>query len=129
MVLAFWGDLRSEADVAAQLGSKSYGTPISAVSRLAQNRRYFVTTESLTATSLKDYLLAGTPIIVRVWTAMLPYWLVETSHVVVVVDCNHDGVLVNDPSFTDHPRFITWDAFLAAWAEFDETSVIILPNR
>jgi ABC-type bacteriocin/lantibiotic exporter with double-glycine peptidase domain len=128
MVLAFYGDKRSEMDVATQLESKQYGAPISAASRIARDRRYFVTISSLTEAELKVRLSAGTPVIARVWTAMLPDWQTQTSHVVVVIGYTHDGVFVNDPAFREHPRFIPRDAFLAAWAEFDETAVLILQN-
>ena len=67
----------------------------------------------------------GLPIIVRVWTAMLDYWPVTTSHVVVVVGYDNTFVFINDPAFAAAPQSVLWDAFLAAWAEYDETAVII----
>jgi len=128
MVLAFYGDLRRESDIATQLGTKPYGTPISAVSRITQDRRYVATTVSLTDMLLKSHLDRGNPIIARVWTAMLSGWTVTTSHVLVVIGYDDEGVFVNDPAFAQHPRFVAWDAFLASWAEFDETSVILTPR-
>ncbi len=35
MILAFWGDPRPESQIAAQLGTKPFGTPISNVVRLS----------------------------------------------------------------------------------------------
>ena len=56
---------------------------------------------------------------------MLDYWDQVTSHVVVVIGCDKQGVVINDPSLPDGGRAISWDVFLAAWAEFDETAVVI----
>ena len=39
VVLAYWGDLRDEAGLARQLGTKRHGTPVSAVARVALDRR------------------------------------------------------------------------------------------
>lgn len=38
---------------------------------------------------------------------------------------NETAVFLNDPSFSVAPQMVVWDAFLAAWAEYDETAVII----
>ena len=129
MVLAYWGEVRHEADIAQQLGTKRHGTPISAVRRLAQDRRYDVELAVLSDSTLKSLLQNGIPVIVRVWTAMLPNWTVETSHVVVIVGYDDTGVFVNDPGAAAHSLHVAWDAFLAAWAEFDETAVILTPSR
>ena len=50
-----------------------------------RDKGYDVTVGSLTRTTLESYLANGQPVIARVWTAMLDYWNVTTSHVVVVV--------------------------------------------
>jgi uncharacterized protein YvpB len=58
---------------------------------------------------------------------MLDYWEVETSHVVVVIGFDESLVYLNDPAFSLVPQAVLWDAFLAAWAEYDETAVLIIP--
>jgi ABC-type bacteriocin/lantibiotic exporter with double-glycine peptidase domain len=126
MVLAYWGDLHSEAELATLLGSKAYGTPLSNVARL-HVWGYDASLVTLTRPSLEALLDAGMPVIARVWTVMLDYWLVETSHVVLVVGYDENAVFLNDPAFADQMHAVVWDAFLAAWAEFDETAAIIRP--
>lgn len=74
---------------------------------------------------MESYLEAGLPVIVRVWTTMLDYWDVTTSHVVAVVGYDDSSVFINDPAFSNVPQQVVWDALLAAWAEFDETAVVI----
>ncbi len=128
MALAYWGDPRSEAEIAALLGTKPYGTPLSSAARLS-NWGYDTSLVSLSRPELEALLGAGTPVIARIWTVMLDYWPVETSHVVLVIGFNDDHVIVNDPAFADSPRHILWDAFLAAWAEFDEAAIVIRPKE
>jgi hypothetical protein len=44
---------------------------------------------------------------------------------VVVVGYDESVVYLNDPAFASAPQPVVWDAFLAAWAEYDETAVAI----
>lgn len=124
MVLAYGGDRREEAEIAALLGTKSFGTPLSNIQRLSA-WGYAATLTTLTRSQLTALLDEGVPVIVRLWTVMLDYWTVETSHVVVIIGYDTANVYANDPAFPDDARPIGWDAFLAAWAEFDETAVVI----
>ena len=124
MILAYLGDERTEADLATLLGTKEYGTPIRQAERLWQDG-YDVQCCQLARTDLETYLNDGLPVIVRVWTAMLDYWTITTSHVVVIVGYDERSVFLNDPAFSTAPQQVVWDAFLAAWAEYDETAVVI----
>lgn len=126
MVLSFWGDARTEATLSQLLGTKQYGTPIRNAEKL-HDKQYDVFVGSLSRADLESYLTSGQPVIARVWTTMLDYWDVVTSHVVVVVGYDNDKgvVFLNDPSFATAPIPVLWDAFLAAWAEYDEMAVVI----
>jgi len=127
MVLAFWGDERSEAALAGELGTKAYGTPLFNARRL-ESDNYSVVVDALTGEELEQYLRQGQPVIARVWTAMLDYWKVASSHVVVVVGFDETHVFLNDPAFPANTRQVHRDAFLAAWAEYDETAIVISPR-
>jgi ABC-type bacteriocin/lantibiotic exporter with double-glycine peptidase domain len=124
MVLNHLGDARTEADFSKILGTKAYGTPIRNAKRLREDG-YDVEVRQLTRTDLESYIESGLPVIVRVWTLMLGYWNVTTSHVVVVVGYDDNSVFINDPAISNAPQQVVWDAFLAAWAEYDETAVIV----
>jgi predicted double-glycine peptidase len=127
MVLAYWGQSFTEADLATLLGTRAYGTPISNIQRL-ESHGYQVAFGSLTRGQLQAHLLAERPVIARVWTAMLDYWQAEiSSHVVVVVGFDETHVYLNDPAYPDAPQSSVWDGFLAAWAEFDETAGVVFP--
>ena len=61
---------------------------------------------------------------------MLDYWSAEiTSHVVVAVGFDETHIYLNDPALTYTPQAVGWDSFLAAWAEFDETTVTLLSGK
>lgn len=124
MVLAYLGHEKTEAELVQLLKSKSFGTPISNVSRL-RGLGLQITLGAFDRAWLQSQLQVGNAVIARVWTAMLTTWIVETSHVVVVVGFDDLFVYFNDPAFTSAPQVVTWDSFLAAWAEFDETGIII----
>jgi ABC-type bacteriocin/lantibiotic exporter with double-glycine peptidase domain len=124
MVLAYQGDDRTEAEIAALLGTKPYGTPISHVIRLNE-WGYVAVIASLSQPELTLHLDRNTPVIARVWTGFLSHWSQVTSHVVVVVGYNERQVLINDPGTAHTPMAVDWDEFLMAWAEFDEMSVVI----
>ena len=123
-VLSFWGDEQTEARLMPQLGTKRYGTPISNAERL-RDKGYDVLVGPLTRPELESYLTSGQPVITRVWTTMLDYWDAVTSHVVVVAGYDDAVVFLNDPAFATAPIPVLWDAFWAAWAEYDETAVVI----
>ena len=126
-VLAYLGEIRSESALVEILGTKDYGTPIRNVSRL-QNYGYEIELSQLTQNDLINCLENEEPVLTRVWTPMLAYWPIETSHVVVVNGYDNDFVYLIDPGFSIGLQKSSWDGFLAAWAEYDETAVIIRPK-
>ena len=126
MVLAYFGEDRTEENLVQLLGTKLYGTPIRHAEKL-QHYGYKVDIAQLSQTDLEKQLNNGSPVVIRVWTMMLDYWDVETSHVVVVVGYDEEMVFINDPAFPHTPQQVSWDGLLAAWAEYDETAVFITP--
>ncbi len=124
MVMAYWGREIPEKELVHLFETKAFGTPISNVKRL-EKWGYRVNFGTLTENELKIQLLANRPVIVRIWTPMLDYWDIDTSHVIVVVGFDDIQVLVNDPAFAEAPKTVAWNGFLAAWVEFDQTAAII----
>ena len=129
MVLAHWGDLRSETEISRILGTRAFGTPISRIRNLADWGYDVALVYRVQRSALQDYLDTALPVIARVWTAMLDYWQHDSSHVCVLVGYDDDCVIVNDPALSEGYRRVAWDAFLAAWAEFDETAIVVRPMR
>jgi len=127
MVLAYWGRQATEVEIADLLGAQVFGTAISNVARLTR-LGYAIQHSHFDLDRLHRELDDRIPVIVRLWTGFLDYWAVETSHVAVVVGIDDDCVYLNDPAFPDHPQRVAVNSFLAAWAEYDETAVVIKPR-
>lgn len=128
MVLAGLGRDVSEQRIARLLGTKRFGTPISNITSL-QRWGYKVDFQSfLPVDKLKRRIDTGHPVIVQVWPMMLPYWPFNPSgsHVVVMNGYDEQAVFVHDPAMQQPHLAISWDAFLAAWAEFDETAAVVI---
>ena len=126
MILAYWGQRKSETEIAQLLGTDVVGTPISNIEKL-KRWGFKVDFGSLTIEALENQLIAGRPIIARVWTPMLDYWTIDTSHVVVVTGFDEEHIYLNDPAVSEFPKKVLRAGFLAAWAEFDETAAVIYP--
>jgi ABC-type bacteriocin/lantibiotic exporter with double-glycine peptidase domain len=124
MILSYLGNEQSESRLSKLLATKPSGTAISNAKHI-QKLGYQVLIKTLTREEIETYLIENKPIIARIWTAMLDYWTITTSHVVVVVGFDDESVYVNDPSLPTAPKAIAWNAFLAAWAEYDEIAVVI----
>ncbi len=124
MVLAYWGRWMTEAEIASLLGTKVFGTAISNVMRLTR-LGYGVQYGHLDPAQLRQ---EPGPVIVRLWTGFLDYWTVETSHVAVVVGMDDRYVYLNDPACSEYPQRTAIPGSRAAWAEYDETAVIIRPK-
>lgn len=128
MVLAYWNHSISERDVALLLGTKAFGTAFENVEKV-RKLGYSVHFAALSSGQLRAELQRNHPVICRLWTIMLSYWEIETSHVVVAIGFDDDFVYINDPAYPPARRAVLWNEFLAAWAEFDETAAVIYPNR
>jgi len=127
MVLAFYGCERTEAELRALLKTRPGGTsPVQVMWRLPElGFDAYVQTGSQPI--LNEYLSAGRPCIVHVWTQPLPYWEDKVIHALVVVDLTEKGVLVHDPALPAGPTAIPLDAFLHAWAATDYLTIAIRP--
>lgn len=76
---------------------------------------------------LREYLAAGQPCIVHVWTSPLPHWEEEAVHALVVVNLGEENVLVHDPLLATGPTAVPLDAFIRAWAATDYLTIVIQP--
>lgn len=126
MVLAGLGQDVSEQRIARLLQTRRFGTPISRIIRLSR-WGYDVSLDSFSNKRLQFNLDSHTPVIVQLWPQMMTYWTFQPSgsHVAVAVGYDDVAIYLNDPAYPTAPKQLKWDAFLAAWAEFDETAAII----
>lgn len=124
MVLAALGNSHTEKELASVMGSYSFGTPASRITRL-QRLGYQVTYGMGTVVDLRRYLAAGHFPIVYVAADFLPWGDFSGFHALVLASITDSEVSVMDPSLTDGPTTMTLDAFLLTWEEFDNRVAVI----
>lgn len=124
MVIAALGDERSEAQLAAAMGSYEFGTPASRVKRL-NKLGYQVTYGALSFEQLRAALAQGLYPIVFVRADVLPWADFGGFHAVVLTEISEDAVLLHDPAQDEGPTQLPMAHFLLAWEEFDCLATII----
>lgn len=75
--------------------------------------------------ALREMIASKTPLIALVRTSDLPHWPIATNHAVVVTGYETGEILMNDPSFADHPLKVSAEAFELAWMAFDYRYAVI----
>jgi len=126
MVLKYLGVVRSQAELALQLGTRAnIGTPHSHLTRLKSP-----TIDVLYAAGdwddLQQHLEQERPVIVFVQAGELPHWRGRKSrHAVVVVGIGLDTASVLDPASSPKPIDVPVGDFMLAWDEFDNTFAVI----
>lgn len=126
MVLAYLGLNLSEAEVGRTIGAKSFGTPSFAIQKLSKlglqvNYKEWSTSALLTVLGEKR------PLIAFVRTGFLDHWQEDFAHAVVVVGAvDNEQLWVHDPAKATSPLSVSWDGFLAAWAEFGYRGATII---
>jgi len=118
MVLAYLGVSLAEAEVGCTIGAKSFGTPTFAIQKLS-NLGLQVNYKEWSTSALLVVLGQKRPLIAFVRTGFLDYWQEDFAHALVVVGAvDNQQVWVHDPAKENSPIVVSWDGFLAAWAEF-----------
>lgn len=134
MVLAFYGVAITQEQLARLLETDPLiGTPFSRISRLETtrlaNRELFV---EMGKHISWDYLCAivasGKPCITAVDLSFMPYSLVDSRHVVVVVGWDGDSIFVLDPAESVSVIQIAKDGFIAAWTEMECSYASLTPR-
>jgi ABC-type bacteriocin/lantibiotic exporter with double-glycine peptidase domain len=127
MVLAHYGDSRSEDELRRLLGTGSQGTRARDVLRVAA-AGFDVQLHFSSLAAVGAALLAGTPPIVFLDTGPLDYWSSDCPHVAVLVGLDHATVLPNDPYFDTAPQQTSLAGFQAAWACNQHLAAFIRPK-
>jgi len=126
MALAFFGIIKSQKQIAAQIGHiEGAGTPARNITRLSVFGVDVQHSESGTLKNLRQGVEAGAAIIVFVRTGELPYWDKDTPHALVIVGIEADIIYVNDPAFEDAPIAMAMGDFMLAWDEFGSQYAIV----
>lgn len=126
MILTALGASFSETELAKVMGSYSFGTPASRVTRL-ETLGYDVQFGSLTVAELQTGLSVGMPAIVFVRADFLPWADFAGFHALVLVGLIEGEFVLLDPASDAQEKRLSLDGFLFAWEEFDNLAAIIWP--
>ena len=124
MVLAYLGIRQTQAALNRLLGLTSIGTSYSNIRRLTA-LGVGVTLAYGAEEELRAAIERATPPIVFVKTGDLPYWHDNTSHAVVLTGYDDEAVYLNDPAFVANPQRVSWDDFMLAWDELDNSYALV----
>ncbi len=128
MVLAHYGDLRTEAELRSLLGTQSTGTRAGNLMRLS-GPAFEVYLRPSNLVELKQVLAANHPPIVFLKTAALEYWSMDIFHTAVLVGLEPTIVALNDPYFETAPQTAALTSFEKAWAETGQLTTFIRPRK
>jgi ABC-type bacteriocin/lantibiotic exporter with double-glycine peptidase domain len=128
MVLAHYGDVRSEADLRTLLETQLTGTRAGNVIRLSGPAfEVYVRPSNLAA--LQAMLADNQPAIVFLQTGALDYWSMDIFHTAVLIGLDAMTVSLNDPYFATAPQSTSLQSFEKAWAATGQLAALIRPRR
>jgi ABC-type bacteriocin/lantibiotic exporter with double-glycine peptidase domain len=128
MVLAHWGLKRTQAQLAAQLGTDPVvGTPCSRVLRL-RLPSFSIAYQQADLDDIRRWLHQNIPVIALVQTSELAYWSRRSAHAVVIVGARETTVWLHDPAFERAPISVPAADFELAHDAMDNRVVLIRPE-
>jgi len=125
MVLAFYGEYRSEDELRLLFKTRVTGTSPANVMLNLPGIGFDAYVFDGFQTFLRERISEGVPCIVHLWTGPLPHWQDAVIHAVVVTDIAEDTIVINDPVLETPATAVPLGAFLQAWAATDHTLILI----
>lgn len=116
MVLAHYGDIRSEAELRLLFDTKPTGTRAGNLMRLS-SPAFEVHLRPSNLVELQQALVNNHPAIVFVQTGFLEYWSMDIFHTVVLIGLDAAKVALHDPYFATAPQTTSLQSFAKAWAQ------------
>jgi ABC-type bacteriocin/lantibiotic exporter with double-glycine peptidase domain len=125
MILAAYGDERSEEELSRLLKSRDVGTRARNVTFL-ERIGYHVKYGPTDLETVKQELAAGRYVIAFVQADFLSWANFGGLHAIVVVEQVFDNeIMIHDPAQPTGPQRVERDEFLLAWEEFDCTAAVV----
>jgi ABC-type bacteriocin/lantibiotic exporter with double-glycine peptidase domain len=128
MVLAHYGDVRSEADLRSLLDTQPTGTRAGNLMRLS-GPTFEVYLRPSNFAELKSTLANNQPVIVFLKTGALKYWPMDIFHTAVLIGLDETTVALHDPYFGTGPQSTSLQSFEKAWATTGQFAAFIRPRR
>jgi ABC-type bacteriocin/lantibiotic exporter with double-glycine peptidase domain len=128
MVLAHYGDSRTDAELRLLLDTQSTGTRAGNLMRLS-GPAFEVNLRSSSLAELQTVLSENQPPIVFLKTGHLEYWGMDIFHVAVVIGLDPTTVAIQDPYFAAAPQTASLQNFEKAWAATGQFTALIRPRK
>jgi ABC-type bacteriocin/lantibiotic exporter with double-glycine peptidase domain len=128
MVLAHYGDVRTEAELRSLLDTRPTGTRAGNLMRLS-GAAFAVFLRPSNVVELQQALAATQPPIVFLKTGLLEYWSMDIFHTAVLLGLDGVTAALNDPYFATAPQTTSLPSFAKAWAETGQFTAFIQPRQ
>ncbi len=127
MVLAHYGDIRTEGDLRWLLDTQPTGTRAGNTMRLS-GPAYEVYVRPSNLVELQKVLADNQPPIVFLKTGSLEYWTLDIFHTAVLIGLDALTVALDDPFLATAPQTTSLQSFEKAWAQTGQFTAFIRPR-
>jgi ABC-type bacteriocin/lantibiotic exporter with double-glycine peptidase domain len=128
MVLAQFGDVRTEAELRLLLDTQPEGTRAGNLMRLS-GTTIEVHLRRANLVELQTALADDQPPIVFLQTGALEYWTMDIFHTAVLVGLDATTVALHDPYFATAPQTSSLQSFEKAWSQTGQFTAFIRPRQ
>jgi len=128
MVLAHYGESRTEAELRLLLDTQPGGTRAGNIIRLSGSA-FEVYLRPSHLVELQTVLADSQPPIIFLKTGSLEYWSMDIAHTAVLIGLDTGTVTFNDPYFATAPQTTSLRTFENAWARMGEFTAFIRPRK
>jgi ABC-type bacteriocin/lantibiotic exporter with double-glycine peptidase domain len=128
MVLAHYGDIRTEAELRLLLDTHPTGTRAGNMTRLSGSA-FEVYLRPSNLVELQKALADNQPPIVFLKTGSLEYWSMDIFHTVVLIGHDSASVALDDPYFATAPQTTSLQSFEKAWAQTGQFTAFLRPRQ
>jgi ABC-type bacteriocin/lantibiotic exporter with double-glycine peptidase domain len=127
MVLAHFGDIRTEAELRLLLDTQSTGTRAGNLMRLS-GPAFEVHIRPSNLLEVQKVLTDNQPVIVLLKTGPLEYWTMDIFHTAVLIGLDAMGAALHDPFFATGPQTTSLQTFEKAWAQTGQFTAFLRPR-
>ena len=128
MVLAHFGDVRTEDELCTLLNTVPTGTRAGNLMRLS-SPAFEIHLRPSNLVELEAELAVNRPPIIFLTTGSLQYWNMDMFHTVVLVGLDATTAAVNDPYFATAPQTTSLPSFEEAWAQAGQFTAFLRPRQ
>jgi ABC-type bacteriocin/lantibiotic exporter with double-glycine peptidase domain len=128
MVLAHYGDIRTEAELRLLLDTQPTGTRAGNLMRLSGDA-FEVYLRPSNLVELQNVLGDNQPAIVLLKTGSLEYWSMDIFHTAVLVGVDTATAALHDPYFATGPQRTSLQSFEKAWAQTGQYTMFLRPKQ